>query len=141
MSDPPAKAQPYQSQRLIEAIATKDAVDAFIARNAAPWNAATFARYRWMLGDFATAFPALPTILQEVLDYVEHHRLKKSEYLWEVGTVRSYYKVLRRFYAWTKSQVPGAGHLMVLPPVSDRRIGNFGRKRYRFGRKRYSRLR
>ena len=121
----------YRARRLVEALAAKEAVDAFMEENRSQWNDATYEHYRCVLSNFADTFSILPTVLHEVVEYVENHTLKKSNHLWALGTVRSCYKAIRTFYTWTRVSVPGAELLMILPPPSDRRIQNFGKKKYR----------
>ena len=121
----------YRAWRLGEDLATNEAVDAFVAANEERWNDGTWKKYRWVLDNFAETFPILPTTLDQLLNYVANHTLKNSRYLWELGTVRSCYKVIRTFYSWARAHYPGAEHLLILPSPSHRRIQNFGRKRYR----------
>lgn len=115
----------------MEDLAAKEAVNAFVEANQGRWSDATYKYNCWVLDNFKDTFPILPTALHEVLEYVENHTRKKSKYLWEIGTVRSCYKVLRTFYRWTRENCTRAEHLMILPPPSDRQIKNFGKKTYR----------
>lgn len=120
-----------RARSLLEDRATREVVDAFVGANEKRWSDATYKYNCWVLDNFADTFPILPTALREVLEYVENHTRKKSKYLWEIGTVRSCYKVLRSFYGWTRENYPRAEHLMILPPPSNRQIKNFGKKTYR----------
>ena len=132
MAQGPGNSQPYRAQWLIGNLAAREAVDAFFDGNGSRWTDATYKHYCWVLYNFADTFPVIPTTLQEVLEYVGNHRLSKSKCLWEIGTVRSCYRAIRTFYSWAKAFYPGAEHLMTLPPQGDRRIKNFGRKRYQW---------
>ena len=132
MAQEPGEGTPIsQSRSLVEDIPSRGPIDRFMAANESGWTSATYNFYRSVLSNFVTAFPVMPTRLDEVIQYVENHRKRKSRYLWNIGTVRSSYKALRTFYSWTKANYSGAELLMVIPPPSNRRIKNFGRKKYR----------
>ena len=120
-----------RARSLLEDLATREVVDAFVEANEKRWSNATYKYNCWVLDNFAETLPILTTELHEVLEYVENHTRRKSKYLWEIGTVRSCYKVLRTFYGWTRENYTGAEHLMILPPPSNRQIKNFGKKIYR----------
>ena len=100
----------------MEDIPSRGPIDRFMAANESGWTSATYNFYRSVLSNFVTAFPVMPTRLDEVIQYVENHRKRKSRYLWNIGTVRSSYKALRTFYSWTKANYSGAELLLVIPP-------------------------
>ncbi len=125
-----------RARRLLEDLAVKKAVELFVEQNEEGWGDRTYEYYNSVLDNFAKAFPSLPTELDDILTYVYYHPRRNTKYSWAIGTVRSHYKAIRTFYTWARDHYPGAKNLMILPPPSDRRIGNFGKKRYRSRRER-----
>ena len=104
MAQEPGEGTPIsRSRSLVEDIPSRGPIDRFMAANESGWTSATYNFYRSVLSNFVTAFPVMPTRLDEVIQYVENHRKRKSRYLWNIGTVRSSYKALRTFYSWTKA--------------------------------------
>ena len=114
---------------ILEDMAAKAVVDSFVEKNERRWNDSTYKYNCWVLYNFAETFPVLPTVRNQVLDYLRKHTRKKSKYRWQIGTMRSCYKVIRALYTWAKEAYPGGENLMILPAPSNREIRNFGRMR------------